>query len=73
MEERRLAAIMFSDIVGYTTLMGKDETDTLNLLRENHSLQKSIIDKYNGIFVKEIGDGLMAYFDNADKAVHCGI
>lgn len=73
MQERRLAAIMFTDIVGYTALMGKDETETLNLLRQYHSIQKSLIEKYHGDFVKEIGDGMLAYFDSADEAVLCSI
>ncbi len=69
----RLAAIMFTDIVGYTALMGADETETLRLLQQNHRIQKSLIEKHNGTFVKELGDGMLAYFENADEAVRCSI
>jgi len=37
---RQLAAIMFTDIVGYTTLMGKDETRAMGVLRKNREIQK---------------------------------
>ncbi len=73
MEERQFAAIMFTDIVGYTALMGKDEKKTLDLLHQYHHIQKSILKKHNGIFVKEIGDGMLAYFTEAKKALECSI
>ena len=73
MEERKLAAIMFSDIVGYTALMGKDEKGTLDLLHQYHQIQKTTLKKYDGIFVKEIGDGMLAYFTEAKKALECSI
>jgi class 3 adenylate cyclase len=62
MTEHRLAAILFSDIVGYTALMGKDEDRAMQLLRKNTDLHQSIITKYNGDFIKEIGDGILAIF-----------
>jgi hypothetical protein len=46
MEDRRLAAIMFTDIVGYTTLMGSDEKKAFEILRKNRSVQKPLIAKY---------------------------
>jgi class 3 adenylate cyclase/dienelactone hydrolase len=73
MENRQLAAIMFTDIVGYTALMGKDEEKTLELLHKYHQIQKSTLKMHNGIFVKEIGDGMLAYFTDARKAIECGI
>jgi len=48
MEDRRLAAIMFTDIAGYTKLMGSDEDKAFQLLRKNRNLQKPIIKKYRG-------------------------
>jgi TolB-like protein/ABC-type nitrate/sulfonate/bicarbonate transport system substrate-binding protein len=62
---------MFTDIVGYTSMMGKDEDLAFNLLRKNLRLQKSIIRKYNGHFLKEIGDGILASFSLATDAVRC--
>ncbi len=68
---RQLAVVMFSDVVGYTAMMGDNETAALTLLQRNHQIQKSLIEKYNGTFVKEIGDGLLAYFPSADQAALC--
>jgi class 3 adenylate cyclase/dienelactone hydrolase len=73
MEKRQIAAIMFTDIVGFTALMGQDEKRTLDLVHEYHRIQKNLVKKFNGYFVKEIGDGLLAYFDEAGKAVQCSI
>ncbi len=43
---RQLAAIMFTDIVGYTALMGNDEQKAFTILNKNRLLQKPIIEKY---------------------------
>jgi len=55
MQKRRLAAIMFTDIVGYTTLMGQDEKHALEKLKKSHQAQKDIIEKHGGKWLKEIG------------------
>ncbi|MFC2124729.1 hypothetical protein ACFLU5_07945 [Bacteroidota bacterium] len=55
-EDRRLAAIMFTDIVGYTALMGSDEDKAFQLLRKNRDLQRPLIKKYKGEWLKEMGD-----------------
>lgn len=68
---RQLAAIMFTDIVGYTKLMGQDEKQALELLRRNRTLHKSIIKKYNGKWLKEMGDGTLASFSTISDAVYC--
>ena len=70
-EDRRLAAIMFTDIVGYTALMGYDEKKAFQLLEKNRSLHKPLIEKYNGSFLKEIGDAILASFPNVYDAVLC--
>jgi TolB-like protein len=71
MEDRRLAAIMFTDIVGYTALMGKDEDQAFKVLRKNREIQKAIIKKYRGEWLKEMGDGILACFHTASDAVRC--
>jgi class 3 adenylate cyclase len=70
---RQLAAIMFTDIVGYTTLMGKDSTKALELVRISKEIQKSLVENYNGKWLKEMGDGAMAQFSSALDAVNCSI
>src|SRR5215204_1840201 len=70
---RQLAAIMFTDIVGYTALMGRDEQKAFKLLNKNRQIQKPIIEQYNGRWIKELGDGVMASFNTASDAVNAAI
>lgn len=72
-EDRRLVAIMFSDIVGYTAIMSKDVESGLALLRKNREIQKPFIEKYNGKFLKEMGDGILAQFSSAIDSVRCAL
>jgi class 3 adenylate cyclase/TolB-like protein/Tfp pilus assembly protein PilF len=72
-QDRQLAAIMFTDIVGYTTLMGKDEEAAFTVLNKNRALQKPIIEKHRGRLLKEIGDGILASFNSASDAVYCAL
>ncbi|MFC2123321.1 adenylate/guanylate cyclase domain-containing protein [Bacteroidota bacterium] len=72
-EDRRLAAIMFTDIVGYTALMGSDEDKAFDMLARNHTLHENLINKYNGTLIKEIGDGTLASFPLASDAVRCAM
>ncbi len=72
-EKRQLAAIMFTDIVGYTALMGKDEHAAYQLLKRNRGVQKPLIQKYGGKWLKEMGDGVLASFDTVTDAVNCAI
>jgi len=59
---------MFTDIVGYTKLMGEDEQKAFNLLKRNRAIQRPIIEKYNGKWLKEIGDGVLASFPTVSDA-----
>src|SRR4051794_24850440 len=70
---RQLAAIMFTDIAGYTSLMGNDEEDAFEILRKNRLLQKPLIEQYNGKWIKELGDGVLASFPTVTDAVQCAI
>jgi TolB-like protein/class 3 adenylate cyclase/Flp pilus assembly protein TadD len=72
-QTRQLAAIMFTDIVGYTALMGKDEQKAFDLLNKNRQIQKPIIEGHNGIWIKELGDGVMASFKTVSDAVNAAI
>jgi TolB-like protein/class 3 adenylate cyclase len=72
-ETRRHAAIMFTDIVGYTRLMGSDEEKAVDMLSRNRSIHQSCIEKFNGTLIKEIGDGILASFSLASEAVRCAI
>jgi class 3 adenylate cyclase len=51
---RKLACIVFTDIVGYTSLMGSNESHAYDLLQKNRSIQKPIIEELNGRILKEM-------------------
>lgn len=72
-QTRQLAAIMFTDIVGYTALMGNDEKKAFELLSKNRQIQKPIIEQHNGRWIKELGDGVMASFNTASDAVNAAM
>ncbi len=71
--ETKLSAIMFTDIVGYTPLMRKDEQKALQLLERNRALHKSVLREFGGTLHKEMGDGVLASFPSAGKAARCAI
>ncbi len=70
-QSRQLAAIMFTDIAGYTALMGADEKKAFELLRKNRDIQKPLIKQYKGTWIKELGDGVLASFHTVTDAVMC--
>jgi len=72
-QSRQLAAIMFTDIVGYTALMGKDSDKAMELVDVNKKIQKPLVEKHHGKWLKEMGDGAMAQFSSALDAVNCAL
>lgn len=72
-EDRRLAAIMFTDIVGYTALMGESEKKAFETINANREIHKRHTEKHHGKIVKELGDGLLTVFENGTEAVVCAI
>jgi TolB-like protein len=72
--ERRLAAILAADVVGYSRLMEKDEAGTLNALRRDRErLIQPKLAQFRGRIVKLMGDGLLAEFSSAVEAVQCAV
>jgi adenylate cyclase len=68
---RELAAIMFSDIAGYTAIMGRDEARAMDALAEHRALLRTLLPKFNGRMIGEIGDGTLSSFHSALGAVNC--
>ena len=68
---RELAAIMFSDIVGYTAIMGRDEQKGVRALAAHRALLRTLLPKFNGRMLGEIGDGTLSSFHSAVDAVNC--
>ncbi|MEO6452860.1 MAG: adenylate/guanylate cyclase domain-containing protein [Ginsengibacter sp.] len=66
---RQLAAIMFTDIVGYTALMGDNEQNAFIILNKNRDIQRPLIEKHGGKWIKELGDGVIATFPTVTDAV----
>jgi TolB-like protein len=64
---------MFTDIVGYTALMGENEASAYQLLKKNRQVQKPIIEKHGGKWLKEMGDGVLASFQTVSDSVYCAI
>jgi len=70
---RQLAAIMFTDIVGYTALMGDDERKAFHFRDKNRQLHRQVLEEFNGRFIKELGDGILSSFQSVSDAVHAAI
>ena len=71
--ERRLAAIMFTDIQGYTTMAQNNEAEALKMLRRYRSIVGPIITKFKGREVKTMGDGSLIEFGSALEASGCAV
>jgi adenylate cyclase len=72
--QRRLAAIVSADVVGYSRLMGADEAGTLEALRAHRTeLVDPLITKHGGRIVKTMGDGLLLEFGSVVSATDCAV
>jgi class 3 adenylate cyclase len=69
--ERRLAAILAADVVGFSRLMGVDEAGTARALRGHREAISPIITEQGGRIVKTIGDGVLLEFPSVVAAVAC--
>jgi len=73
MSQRRLAAIMFTNIVGYDSLLMEDEKKAFEILRKNQRIHRRLIKKYRGRWLKEMGGGILASFNSNIDAVMCAL
>src|SRR5690349_16898475 len=70
-ETRRLAAIMFTDIVGFSRQMGVDESRTLRLLAVHNQIIQQVATAHHGTVIKTIGDAFLVDFPSVVHAVQC--
>src|SRR3954464_5794007 len=70
-ETRKLAAIMFTDIVGFSRQMGADEARTLQLLALHTQLIEQAVAEHQGRVIKSTGDGFLIEFASSVHAVQC--
>jgi adenylate cyclase len=70
---RQLAAILFADIQGFTSLMEKDEAQAIQLREKLKAYLEQEVAKYNGRVLKFSGDGALCMFHSAIEAVHAAI
>ena len=70
---RQLAAIMFTDIQGYTALMQQNEQKAIRARDKHRRIFNSNTEKHNGRVLQYYGDGTLSIFDSAIDAVKCGI
>ena len=70
---RRLAAVMFTDTVGFTASTQANEGQTLELLRQQTELLRPVLALHQGREIKSTGDGFLVEFDSALRAVQCAV
>ncbi|MEL7449957.1 MAG: adenylate/guanylate cyclase domain-containing protein [Pseudomonadota bacterium] len=71
--ERRLAAILSADVVGYTAMLARDESGTLAALEASRSLMSGLVRQHSGRIVDAVGDNVLAEFASAVDAVQCAL
>jgi class 3 adenylate cyclase/TolB-like protein len=72
-KSRHLAAIMFTDLVGYSAFMGRNEEKAIEVVRKNRDLHQTAIKNHGGKLLKEMGDGMLAIFPSALESVKCAL
>ena len=72
-QSRQLAAIMFTDIVGYTTMMQQNEQMAVAAIKHYNNTLEKWVAHFNGRILNFYGDGNLCSFSSATDAVNCSI
>lgn len=73
LEKRKLSAVLFADIAGYTSMMQEDESKALLIISKFKKVIESETGKYNGRIVQFFGDGCLLAFESSTEAVDCAM
>src|SRR6188768_2791422 len=72
-QTRQLAAIMFTDIVGYTAMMQADEQKAVAIIKHYNTTLEKLVNQFNGQVLNYYGDGSLCIFRNAMDAANCSL
>ena len=72
-QQRHLAAILFTDVVGYTAMMQKNERQAVTLIKRHNEVMQSEVSVYHGEVLNFYGDGCLSIFPSATEALNCSI
>src|SRR6187200_1324892 len=72
-QARQLAAIMFTDIVGYTAMMQANEQKAVAVIKHYNSSLEKLVQQYNGQVLNYYGDGSLCIFPSATDAINCSL
>ena len=71
--QKKLKAIVFTDMADFTKISAQNEQKALDRIQKQIDIIKPIVEKHNGEWLKELGDGLLLSFDSSLEAVRCSI
>ena len=72
-QHRQLAAILFTDMVGYTAMMQKDEQNAVALIKRHRTVVERSVSDYAGDVIEYFGDGSLCIFTSVTGALHCAL
>src|SRR6185503_884663 len=68
---RQLAAILFTDIAGYTAMMQRDEQSAVAMVKHHRAVLENVVSEFDGDVIEFYGDGSLCIFTSITQAVHC--
>jgi len=70
---RQLAAILFTDIAGYTAMMQRDEQSAITMVKHHRLVLEKAVSEYDGEVIEFYGDGSLCIFTSITQAMHCAL